>query len=375
MENGAGTWSEGTGREFRLGRAQLWLAAGFLAAVLAFDQALARSPYASVGPLIHTENQLGLLAHATRTDADDVLFLGSSRLRAAVDSSLVTEFLTHRTAPSAVAGRLQVQGLDAWLLERLLADYVVPRPPRELLVIGIEARLFYTPPYETDDLLGVRLVGRATDLFRFDPFELNAVQRSQWSQVPLRGVLAPYGLPWILSAESRRKLDLLREHRGTAPLGTFDAIDPREFRQARAIRERIDTRRQSVAIEDVALRPASLAAFGRSLDLLERLPCETVFVRLPVRLEFDVEQARQLADFERLVVGELSARGLRYVDLNALPELRDPARFKDETHVTPEGAEQVSLLLARDVVLPELWDRVPPAFRGELAGRLGPLAP
>lgn len=336
-----------------LGRRELWLVAGFLSAVLVLDQVVHRSAWGVMVPRVHASNQMQLLAHRMREEPEDVLVVGSSRVQAGVDPNLVTQYLGYHPEHDYEAVRVVLNGMRATLLYHFVRDSLLQRPPTQLLVLGLEARYFYVPPFEADEPLGYRLMGSSRDLLSLNPWTMPASELKALTMAPLRGLQAPWNLHRALSQEAADYVEHLHETRGL-PTHNFEAISKMELRRALQIAREIDERDSSY--DDLELRESELVAFERTLDLLDDLSCEVVFVRMPVEIEFDVEQRRQLEAFHERVVLPLEERGYRFYDLNEHPELRQPGLFKNPTHVNAAGMRETSVVLARNVVCNLVYD-------------------
>ena len=108
-----------------------------------------------------------------------------------------------------------------------------------------------------------------------------------------------------------------------------------------------------------------MQAWPLLLDELERLPCKTVFVRLPLQGK-KPEQKRQ-ADlhprFQQQIVADLEARGFAYYDLNRPPYPEDELYYKDPGHMNATGRNKTTRLFTRYVLFPllfpDLEDREP----------------
>jgi len=337
----------------RLSRRELWLLAGLLSTVIALDQLVHHSSWGVLVGRIHAANQMQLYAHRLRAEPEDVLIVGSSRARAAVDPHLITQYLGFHPEHEYEAVRVVLNGMRATLLHHFVRDQLRARPPAELLVIGLEARYFYVPPLEADEPLGYRLLGSSRDLLELNPFEMALSQLKAASMGPLRGLQAPWNLHRILTPDAAAYVEYLHETRGL-PLVNYETLSAAELSHARAQRDAIAER--DASYDEVDLRESEISAFERTLDMLEELPCEVAFARMPVLPEFDQEQHRQLRAFQERVVAPLQARGFEYYDLNEHAELREEALFKDPSHVDVEGMRMVSDLLARNVVCHEVYD-------------------
>lgn len=345
------------GRRFRLGARHIALAVGFAATVLVGDLVLERSDYRVLVPPQVEQNQIQLFAHLRRPEPEDVLVIGSSRVLEGIDPNLITEILSYRPERPVETVRLPVQGMRAWTLTEILRELVAPRPPRDLLVVALEARYFYFLPDETARPLGFQMLASTEDLFTTDLTALDVDQLRELSLAPLRGVRAPWVLPEILLGRTDEYVRYLHETRGL-PAVNFKPLGRREFELARALRDEIAER--DASFESLELRGFDVDTFLGVLDELAALPCPVVFVRLPVAIEFDLDQRRQLGAFQRRVVEPVLARGFEYHDLNVFGQLRQPGLFENPSHLNDRGRELASRILALTVIGPAVLGPPPP---------------
>ncbi|QDU66031.1 hypothetical protein [Engelhardtia mirabilis] len=345
---------------FGLGRRQVLIAAGFVGMVLFSDFLLGLTPLRLMVPPQVEQNQIQLLAHALREEPEDVLILGSSRVLAGIEPNLITQILSFKPDRPVEVVRLPVQGMRSWTLSKIVRELVQPRPPRDLLVIGLEARFFYVLPDETARPLDFQMLASTSDLFQIDLGALTTAQLQELSLAPLRGVRAPWTLPQFLMSDAGRYIEHLHETRGL-PLRNFKELSRREFGLARAVRDEIQER--GATIEEAELRRFDVETFISLLDVLEDLPCKVVFVRMPVLQAFDREQWRQLEDYEREIVEPLRARGFEYHDLNRFGQLRAPGLFANPSHLNDEGRREASRILAMTVIGQAVLGPPPPGAR------------
>ena len=336
---------------FQLGARELWMVAGFLVTVLLLDTALRSSRFSVMVPQVHAANQVQLLAHSLRTEREDVLMIGSSRMKEGIDPNIVTKLMNNDERSAGEAVKLPVQGMRAWTLHHIVRDMVAPDPPKKLLIVGLEERLFYVPRHETDEPIDIRMLADSVDLLEADLQKMTVAQLKELTLAPLRGLQAPWSLVRLLDPKVERYVEHLHETRGE-PEYEFEALSRAEFERAREMRRRIDERASSYEGEE--LRPAQLDSFRRALDLLEELPCEVVFVRMPVLPEYDAEQEFELRQFREIVVPEVLERGFRVFDMNEDPELRDPKLYANPSHLNERGRRLASTWLAWEVVGPVL---------------------
>jgi hypothetical protein len=364
---------------FELGWSELWLLLSFAATVLLFDRAFAHCPYRRLVPPQVMTNQLQLLAQELRSEPVDVLILGSSRVQAAIDPAAITALLSHRPDEPHGAVRLPLQGMRTFALWKLVDDVVAAAPPRELLVIAIEERMFYVAPQEATDSMDLRLLAESQDLFDLDWTALDGSQRSQLGLAPFRGVQAPWNLPLMLAADTAEYVEHLHQTRGL-PTRDFRTLSKRELALAGAMRDEIQGR--ATPDTEVEFREFELQCFRRTLERLADYDCKVVFTRLPVAREYAAEQRTQLARFEREIVAEVRAAGFRYLDLNQFEHLLRPEFFKNPTHTNVLGMAHTSRCLAFELICPEVLGPPPAGFdprpeyervlRGEAAVEPGP---
>ncbi len=334
----------------RIGWGQLWIAAGFLFAVVACDAWVHRTAFSALVPREHHANQLQLYAHRVRPEPVDVLVLGSSRVLAAMDPRTLERFVWKDDAPKEVA-RLTQQGMGGWMLWQLVRDHIRVAPPAELLVIGLEERLFYVLSFETDEPLGLRMLGHSRDVFEIRHRDLTDKEWRALALAPLRGLQAPWLLPFLMERDVPEFVAHLHETGGAAQR-PFRPLSRREFQFAQRLGQEI--RAREGRREDAPFRQLEVEAFQRTLDLLETLPCRVVFVRMPVDRGYEREEAPHIRRFEREIVSQVLARGFPYHDLNRHPELREDRVFQNPTHVNREGMAIASRRLAVEVLYPLL---------------------
>ncbi len=347
---------------FELGRRELLILLGFLVTVVALDLALRSSKYKVMVPYVHAANQIQLLAHRLREQPEDVLILGSSRVKEGIDPNVITNMLAFSEETKGVAVKIPYQGMRAWTLEQLVRDVVVPAPPERMLVIGLEERFFFVPPHETDANLDMRMLADPGDLFAVDWRHASLEQLAELSMAPLHGIQAPWSLLRLLDPRVKQYVALLHETRGE-PTEDFKDLSRTDFLTAKALAERIKVR--AATYQGEQLRPLELDSFRKTLDLLERMPFQTVFVRLAVLPEFDAGQSNELALFHQIVVPMVRERGFAFYDMNEVPELRLPELFENPSHLGRDGQRKASLWLGRFVIMAELVRQVPGQSKSE----------
>lgn len=342
---------------FPFGRRQFAILAGFVATVVLSELALRLTPYRVFIPHVHAANQVRLLAHALRTEPVDVLVIGSSRVLEGIDANVVTKVMRSNPATAGEATKIPVQGMRAWSLEQLVEQFVEPSPPTELLVIGLEERFFFVPPFEADTTLDIRMLGDPEDLLDVDLLEAGWPQVRELGLTSLRGVQAPFGALRIFDPRVPEYVKMLQDSRGQ-PAEDFKPLSRTDFLRARGLGAKI--RERAKTYEGKALRPFELHAFERTLERMQALPCKVAFVRMPVLETFDADQAVELALFHEVVVPLAREAGFPFFDMNTEPELRLPELYDNPSHLNQAGRQRASLWLGLNVVKPGLL------YEGEL---------
>jgi hypothetical protein len=348
---------------FGLGRAQIQMGLGFLLTIPLADFLLHNSPYRLLVPEVHVDNQVQRFARAVADYREEVLILGSSRVQAGIVPGPITKYLSQDESRPRSARRLPFQALTAWTLECIVRDELLPDPPRELLVIGLEERLFYRPTHEAQDALGFGLLNSLAD-WRGLPWErLDARQRESALYAPLRGLQAPWILPVLYGQGLRRYRALLDETLGKPP-ETFRDLSRAEFQFALDLREEIRSRAPADPAADPLL-PLEVAAFERTLEHLSELPCAVCFVILPVAPDYEAEERAGFQAFRSRILPAVAAAGFEVYDFNRHPELRQPGVFGNPSHLNDIGAVALSRLLAHAVIAPALGVAAPADWRDE----------
>jgi hypothetical protein len=346
---------------FGLGRAQIQMGLGFLLTIPLADFLLHRSPYRLLVPEVHMDNQVQLFARAVASDREEVLILGSSRVQAGIAPGPITKYLSQDETRPRSARRLPFQALTSWTLERIVRDELLPDPPRELLVIGLEERLFYRPTHEAQDALGFGLLNSLADWRGLPWQELDARQRESTLFAPLRGLQAPWILPVLYGQGLSGYRRLLDETLGQPP-ETFRDLSRAEFQFALDLREEIRSRPPSDPAADPLL-PLEVAAFERTLGHLAKLPCPVRFVILPVAPEYEAEEPAGFRAFRERILPAVAAAGFEVYDFNRHPELRQAGVFGNPSHLNDIGA--LSRLLAHAVIAPAVGVAAPADWRDE----------
>ena len=347
---------------FGLGQRELWLAAGFLCALLASDLVLRRSGYGAIVPREHIESQLHLIAYRQLDAAPDVVLFGSSRFEAGFEPKVIDRALAAELDPDVSAYRLALPGMRPWLGYLALRDVVARNPPRAVLVVGLETRYFYLPFEGATTVLGFRLLGSARDLVELDPLALAPDEVRALALAPLRGLQAPWNLDWLLARRTRFFVEHLHAT-GGKPTLDYSSMSAGELEAARErARERPAVRGGDY--DRRAFAEIDVRGFERALDVLASLPCRVVFVRMPVQADYELERSSpDHLRFLEEIVPRCLARGFPYVDLARPPYPEQAQYFTSPDHLNTAGRMRTSEIFARQVLAPllrELRAAAPP---------------
>lgn len=354
---------DATGPHFGLGRPQLQLLLGFLLTIPLADALLHHSDYRLLVPEVHIDNQVQRYARAVAESREEVLIVGSSRVQAGIVPGPITKYLSQDETRPRSARRLPFQALTAWTLERIVRDELLPDPPRELLVIGIEERMFYRPTHEAQDALGFGLLNSLADWPQVPWGELDARQRKSALYAPLRGLQAPWILAVLYGQGLSRYRRMLDETLGQPP-ETFRDLSRAEFQFALDLRAEIQSRPAADPDADPLL-PLEVAAFERTLARLARLGCPVRFVILPVAPEYEAGERAGFRAFRQRILPAIAAAGFELYDFNRHAELRQPGVFGNPSHLNDVGAVALSRLLAHAVIAPAIGVAAPADWRDE----------
>lgn len=276
----------------------------------------------------------------------DVLIIGSSRVGEGLYSTKVETDLQATIDEPVSIYELGIAGLRVEFLRYLLEVAVQPRPPRRLLVVCVEARLFALPAAED---------GRTIE----GEWDAKRAIRKDWTS-PLWGLRDLYSLAWTFQSETQEAQQTL--HANNGEWGTLRKVrqEHRKLVQVQEnIRRRDPRKADSFALEGLrwewpAAGSAAAEDWEDALDLLETLPCEVVFVRMPLEPGFDQEHMAEIyPDYTREVVEQLRSRGFEYVDLQGAGWNDRPRWFRSLTHLNDVGAAQVSARFGSEL-LPRL---------------------
>jgi len=341
---------------FGLGRRQLALLLGFAATAAAAQAWMSARGFTLLEPYSNEERATTLYAYLTLPRQVDVLLIGSSRVREGVDSRIVGATLGEVLGRGVDVYKLGMDGLRPWQLYRMLRGGLAARPPRELLVIGLETRYFARP-------VSSRTTGeveRGEELVI--PGEWQRDEVTDLLAEGFRGLEALWSLPWTRERRTQRARRILQANGGEE--WTADQRAKRE--RQRATRKAEPGRGLELEFElpdDIAFAWSAAESpdqvgMRRSLDLLEALPCRVIFVRMPIQPDFDRERmpvvSRRLLEE---VVPSIEARGFDVHDLNRSPFPQTPELFRNPTHMNLAGCQRTSELLAESVLAPYLQPR------------------
>jgi hypothetical protein len=326
-----------------IARYLLGVLAGFVLTAAAAQHFAAGCGLTLLDPLRGEEQPLRLLAYLRRPLTEDVLIVGSSRVGGGLDAEPLQTRLRGATGEQLSVYKLDLPGLRPALLAQVLEQAVLPRPPRRLLVLGIETRYFCRP---VPVAAGETPVGEVAGEWQVDD------ERAA-SRLPLDGLRALWTLPWTLLPQVRAESAAIARRLG-------------EYRGPQEKREHLERRQRqaSRAADNFVLPPGyqwawtapdgpDARGFERVLELLDRLPCPVLFVRMPLVEGFDQRHMAEVyGRFRGEVVPQLLARGHRYEDLNRPPFPRDRSAFYSLTHLAANGAEQTTRHLVDEVLAP-----------------------
>lgn len=334
---------------------RIGLALGFLAVVLAAAIVVERTDYAFLTPRDKVGNMHALHAFRTRPRTEDVLLVGSSRFEAGFLPEVIERQYELATDDTLDVYKLALQGMRPWMVYQLLRDQIRERPPKELLVIGIEARYFFdTSPLDVSSSTGLSYLGNWHDLVELNPLALREHEREAWSRIPMGGVQALWNLDWLRLDDTREREEHFHRSGGEIlPKGPF-VLDDETRRKMKEAREKRATEEVPWRSEtDITI---DRLGFEGIVRLAAELPCRVVFVRPPLQATFDErKQADELALFQERVPPTLDRAGLDYRDLVRAPYPTEMRFYRDEgSHLNIDGARHASRSLVLDLLVPLL---------------------
>lgn len=328
---------------------------GFLGALLAAAICVERADYAFLTPRQKVGNLHALHAFRTRPETEDVLLIGSSRFEAGFLSDVIIRQYELATGEAIDVYKLALQGMRPWMVYQLLRDQVRERPPRELLVIGIEARYFFdTSPLDKSSSTGLSYLGNWRDLTELDPFALREHEREAWQKIPLGGLQALWNLDWLMLDDTRQREQYFHRSGGEImPRGPF-VLDEATRELMKQNRERRGSGEDTWESETYPY--IDWLGFQGILRIASELPCRVVFVRPPLEATFDErKQPEEVALFRRRAVPEFDRAGLDYRDLVRDPYPTEARFYRDEgSHLNLDGARHASRALVLDLLVPLL---------------------
>ena len=309
--------------------------AGFAATLVASNGIADRSGLTIAHEAGNDERSALLVAYAREAGNEDVLLIGSSRVQSGVMAMLAEPELAERTGRRVRFYELGVAGMRPDLLADVLETVTRHRPPRELLVIAIENRYFCSATDEQGEWAAQSLRLPGERLFR--------------------GLEALWSWPGYAARGLFDRVRTLREQRG-------DRFPPLRLRNR--LRIEAADREEVADLFDVEAGAAwrwsepdepDQIGWRRCLDVLEGLPCDVLFVKMPLAAGFEESRMPEMtARFRAEVVPAIRERGWQFLDLNRSPWPSHPDLFTGWTHLNYPGAEAATLLFVRDVVAPRL---------------------
>lgn len=336
---------------FELGRKQLWMLVGFVLMTLALNTAMNRLGFTLLQPYVHAMRAQRLYAYLTREHTEDVLIIGSSRVAGGLDARMLGRDLSAELGRDTSVYKLGIPGIRPLVLSEVLETAVKRRPPNELLVLAIETRNFVVPA----NAASVRRAARQAltgDEVRGE-WEADEVIAGFWRQFD--GLKALWNLSWMASEATSTAADFQQQHGG-------EHLTVEERRRVEALQAR--QRRGRPDLFDLPpgkawkwSEPGSpdIVGWQRVLEICEELPCKVIFVRMPLQLGFNEQHmplvSRRFADE---IVGQLTARGFEFHDLNLPPYPSDPQYFAGITHLNRRGCEETSRVIVPELIAPQL---------------------
>ncbi len=343
---------------FRLGARQAWIAAGFVVTTLLAQQVMAALGHNLLEPDVNENRARLVYSYLSKPEAEDVLVIGSSRVQGGIDARIVQELLRAGVGEELDVFKLGLAGLRPWFLSQLLRDGVARRPPRELLVIAIEPRFFVYPTRarRSDPRReGVSPAEGADDPIRGE-WEADKIVAAFWSVFD--GLKALWNLDWIFDPDTRAARDFHVENLGERfSVQERMRVEARQARQ-RAGRPDLFDLPPGMRWEWSAPDSPDQEGFRRCLEILRELPCDVLFVRMPLQAGF--EQAHMVAETQRFreqIVPRLTAAGFRYLDLSAEPYPSTEPFFYSMTHLNRRGCVLTSRALVSGLLAPAILAR------------------
>lgn len=332
-------------------------AAGFLAVVLGASELTGRLGWDAIHPTGRPGHAERILAYTLREGREDVLLIGSSRVGGGVNAWTIDERLAAASGGEDSFYKLSLPGIRPRILAEVLEGPVSRRPPEALLVIAVETRFFCKPEeLDADGQVGTYTLQRDRQREPEIEGEWLADSAGGGDVELFDGLRSLWVGSWALRDEVRS-----RAADEAARLG--------EYREPGAKREHLVTAKRKVrnlAKDNLVLPegfgwawtpPDGPDAIGwqRVMDAVAELPCETLFIRMPLVEGFDADHmAAAHSRFEREIVAGIRSAGHEYLDLNRPPYPRSRRYYTGLTHLDWDGAKITSELLADEVLAPRL---------------------
>ena len=327
---------------------------GFLATSFATDR-LSRG-LGVRGSLLGSEQRSQMLmAYATLEERPDVVIVGSSRIAGGPHASLVEGALENIVGIEASVYELGMPGLRVEFLRHMMATSLEDVPPRELLMLAVEARFFATGK-------SVKRKGKQAE----------DIQGEWENKLPhpvvedvFGGMRDIYGIELMLQEETQVAIEKRQANGGE--MGTYmDRVDREKRLQAK--RKRLSAAQGHDEIPDHFADGSiqwewpgedseTMAAWREVLDRCEDLDCDVVFIRTPLAPGFDQDSMPDVYPlFERDVVEAVRARGFEFHDLQGPGWNDDPSWFYSTTHLANPAVRPFSKRLAEEIIGPYLLD-------------------
>lgn len=344
--------------ELRLRAAGIVL--GFAAAVWGSNALMDALGYSALESAYTRPVASTIYAYASLDERPDVTVMGSSRVQFGLHAGVLEETLAEELDREVDVFKLSAGGMRPYFLSRLIEDAVLPAPPRELLVIGLEERYFMRPVVDSEFLTEGR---RNKDgLTNGDELagEWDRDEAMAESIDILHGVKNLWFFPWMLDPMVADETAFMRENGGE-----FMTLD-RRLRHDERYRRASSQRAEPKPFTARGTRwtwtrdNADRAGFERILDLVDELDCQVVFVRMPINPRFGrAELMEQDERFNEEIVSRVLERGHLYVNMNLWWGLVEEDDWLDRDHLYWSGCAKASGELATRVLAPVLDGRAP----------------
>jgi hypothetical protein len=331
-----------------------WLAVGFAATGWGAD--VAARHLGLRGSLLGTEYRAdALLAYGDLDVAPDVVVIGSSRVAGGLHAPFIQGELLAREDLDVNVYELGLAGLRVEWVRHMMMTSFRDLPPKKLLVIAIEARLFAFANSVVRDA---------------EPGQAEEV-RGEWEEgIPSVFVEVAFGGLRDIFAIGRKHqaatqaVIAVRNANGGDQAPWLEKV---ELERARLAKRKNESKRRGLTEIPDAFADGSIQwrwpdqdslpmqAWRDVLDLADELPCEVAFIRMPLAPNFDQESMPDIYPlFVRDVVDVLRARGMTFDDLQGPGWNDNPEWFYSTTHLDIKGVIPVSRRLASDIIAPKL---------------------